>query len=106
MATPLLSLHHLQVEFPTQPQTDGTPAVQDVSFDIHRGERFALVGESGSGKTVTALSILRLLPDAQTRGQILWTPHPNHVARDTPETVDLITLSERAMRPCGVETSP
>ncbi len=98
MATPLLSLHHLQVEFPTQPQTDGTPAVQDVSFDIHRGERFALVGESGSGKTVTALSILRLLPDAQTRGQILWTPHPNHVAHDTPETVDLITLSERAMR--------
>jgi len=98
MTTPLLSLHHLQVEFPTQPQTDGTPAVQDVSFDIHRGERFALVGESGSGKTVTALSILRLLPDAQTRGQILWTPHANHVAHDTSETVDLITLSERGMR--------
>lgn len=96
--TPLLSLQHLQVEFPTHAPTHGTPAVQNVSFDIQRGERFALVGESGSGKTVTALSILRLLPDAQTRGQILWTPIPKNVAHDTPETVDLITLSERDMR--------
>ena len=39
-------------------------AVDGLSFDIHRGETFALLGESGCGKSMTALSIMRLLPDA------------------------------------------
>ncbi|MBI3044580.1 MAG: ABC transporter ATP-binding protein [Betaproteobacteria bacterium] len=39
-------------------------AVDGVSFDVRRGETFALVGESGCGKSMTALSIMRLLPDA------------------------------------------
>ena len=43
-------------------------AVDGVSFDIPRGETFALVGESGCGKSLTALSVMRLLPDA---GQIV-----------------------------------
>ena len=38
-------------------------AVEDMTFSIGRGETFALVGESGCGKSMTALSILRLLPD-------------------------------------------
>jgi microcin C transport system ATP-binding protein len=52
----LLSLDGLSVAF------DGHKVVEDVSFEIARGETLALVGESGSGKSVTALSILRLLP--------------------------------------------
>ncbi|MBI1397615.1 MAG: dipeptide ABC transporter ATP-binding protein [Betaproteobacteria bacterium] len=44
------------------------PVVRDVSFQIRRGETFALVGESGSGKSMTALSIMRLLPDGVSVG--------------------------------------
>jgi len=57
---PLIEVRNLAVKF------NGTApdvfAARDVSFDIRRGETLALVGESGSGKTVSALSILRLLP--------------------------------------------
>jgi microcin C transport system ATP-binding protein len=57
---PLIEVKNLSVRFPgTAP---GVLAVRDVSFGIEKGETVALVGESGSGKTVSALSILRLLP--------------------------------------------
>src|SRR5690606_38150749 len=46
--------------------------VDDVSFAIAPGEKFALVGESGSGKTVTSLSLLQLNNDARYGGQILF----------------------------------
>ena len=41
--------------------------VRDVSFQLHDGETLALVGESGCGKTLTALSVIRLLPDPPAR---------------------------------------
>ena len=44
-----------------------TALVQDISFSIAPGEILGLVGESGCGKSVTAMSILRLLPEPQTR---------------------------------------
>ena len=57
----LLSVDRLSTCFRTQ---DGVAtAVQDVSFVIPKGKTFALVGESGCGKSVTALSIMRLIPD-------------------------------------------
>jgi microcin C transport system ATP-binding protein len=59
-AGPLLSVDHLAVSFGRGQNT--VQAVRGISFAIARGGSLALVGESGSGKSVTALSILKLLP--------------------------------------------
>jgi microcin C transport system ATP-binding protein len=56
MNTPLLEIKDLHVSF------GDIPAVRGVSFSLEKGQTLALVGESGSGKSVTALSILQLLP--------------------------------------------
>ncbi len=57
---PFLEVKDLSVTFTVAGRT--APAVNSVSFTIDKGETLALVGESGSGKSVTALSILQLLP--------------------------------------------
>ena len=56
----LLAVEDLRVDF--RSHETQVHAVRGVSFDIERGETLALVGESGSGKSVTALSLLQLLP--------------------------------------------
>ncbi len=58
--TPLLDVNNLQVHFGVAPHT--VEAVKGVSFSIEAGKTLALVGESGSGKSVSALSVMRLLP--------------------------------------------
>ena len=71
----LLSIQDLKVSFRLgeRGQTTMFPAVKGVSFDIPENTTVALVGESGSGKSVTAMSILNLLPDnAQREGQVLY----------------------------------
>ena len=74
---PLLDVRDLSVTFRTRSGevVEEVEAVRHISFDIGHGETVALVGESGSGKSVTALSLLQLLPYAvarQSGGSILF----------------------------------
>src|SRR5579864_3393454 len=87
MSQPLLQVSNLNVGFETNRGL--LRPVRDVSFSIYPGQTVALVGESGCGKSVTALSILRLIPQPPGRvlgGKILL------------EGRDLLELSEREMR--------
>jgi len=61
-AAPLLEIRNLSVTFAGRGGAQPVEAVKRVSFSLNRGETLALVGESGSGKSVTALSVLQLLP--------------------------------------------
>ncbi len=73
MAEPVLELDDLTVRF--RLRRGELTAVDGVSFTVHRGETFGLVGESGSGKSVTARSIMRLIPDPPgeiSRGRIVF----------------------------------
>ena len=81
----LLDVSNLTVEFITA--QGSVTAVRDVSFRIAPGEVLGLVGESGSGKSVTALSILRLLPpQARIHGKIQF------------RGADLLALTEPQMQ--------
>jgi microcin C transport system ATP-binding protein len=87
MTNPLLSVRDLSVAF--HQGGSETLAVDRVSFDIAPGEVVALVGESGSGKSVTANSVLQLLPypaASHPSGEILF------------EGRDLLRVSERELR--------
>ncbi|MCH4548673.1 ABC transporter ATP-binding protein [Rhizobium changzhiense] len=87
MTEPLLSVRDLSVAFHQGGET--SLAVDHISFDIAKGEVVALVGESGSGKSVSANSILRLLPypsASHPSGEVLF------------KGKDLLKASERALR--------
>ena len=87
MSNQLIKVQNLKTYFYTE---DGVvPAVDGVNFTINEGATLGIVGESGCGKSVTALSILRLIP--QPPGKIV---EGNVFLRD----VDLLTLSEPQMR--------
>jgi microcin C transport system ATP-binding protein len=86
-ASPLLSVRDLSVAFRRGPSE--SLAVDRVSFEINKGETLALVGESGSGKSVTALSIMKLLPYPAAR-------HPSGAIIFKGQ--DLMKLSDREIR--------
>jgi ABC-type microcin C transport system duplicated ATPase subunit YejF len=82
----LLRIENLSTVFETGSRQ--VTVVNDVSFEVKEGETFALVGESGSGKSITALSTIRLLPEAArvTTGSVFFGNQ------------DLLSLPEREMR--------
>src|SRR4249920_3633942 len=88
---PLLQIKDLSVEFKTGQFT--VPAVNRISFEVQQGETLAIVGESGSGKSVTALSILQLLPASATirSGEILFSAEGTGA-------IDLLNQSRKQMR--------
>lgn len=73
--TPLLSVRHLDVTYTLEKSIFGKPlkqlkAVDDISFDVYRGETLGLVGESGCGKTTLGRALLRLVE--QSSGQVVF----------------------------------
>jgi peptide/nickel transport system ATP-binding protein len=87
MSEDLIKVENLAIEFKTDEGTIN--AVKNISFSIPRGKTVGLVGESGSGKSVTALSIMRLIPNPPgkiTAGRVLL------------DGKDLLTHSESQMR--------
>jgi oligopeptide transport system ATP-binding protein len=83
----ILEVKDLEISFSTY--AGEVQAVRGITFDLRRGETLAIVGESGSGKSVTAKSIMRLLPEANSivkGGETLF------------EGRDLLSLSEKQMQ--------
>jgi len=86
MNAPVLAIENLAVEFPTKRGV--IRAVNQVSLNLHKGEKLGLVGESGSGKSMTLLTLLRL------------TPHPGRVTSGALRYLgrDLLSLHSNEMR--------
>jgi peptide/nickel transport system ATP-binding protein len=95
LPNPVLSLENLTVEFTTEtPQGNKrVKAVDGISLRVQPGQTLGLVGESGSGKSVTALSLMRLVPEP---GKIT-TGAAKFWAHETADPVDLLQLPEAAM---------
>lgn len=94
---PLLTIKNLRVTF----TNDGiiNTVVKDINFAIEKGKITALVGESGSGKSITALSLLKLLPpNANATGEILFC--------NCQSSTNLLHLSSKKSIPYGAIVFP
>ncbi len=86
----MLQIKNLSIDFISE--NEKTTAVKNISFDVNKNEIVALVGESGSGKSVTALSILPLLPAPPAKyvaGEIIFTEN---------EPINLLQLKQKELQ--------
>ncbi|WP_297523489.1 ABC transporter ATP-binding protein [Thermococcus sp.] len=91
MPEPVVEIRNLSVYFYTYAGV--VKAIENVSFDIYRGETLALVGETGCGKSVTSRALTQLIesPGRIVSGQVIYH-------RDDGSTVDLLNLNEEEIR--------
>ncbi len=87
----ILEIQNLSVQFKTAHDT--VHAVRGIDLEIERGTMTSLVGESGSGKSVTALSLTRLIKDAQVSGAVIW-----NIGGSARNLLHLPEINLRAMR--------
>lgn len=91
MTKPLLEIKQLSVDFVADGKS--SKALENINLTVNRGEILAIVGESGSGKSVTALSILQLLPSppaVYTSGKIILTSES--------ESINLLTSGSQELQ--------
>ena len=89
MSQPLLSVQNLCIDFNTADK--GVTAVKNISFTVAAGEMVAIVGESGSGKSVTALSVLKLLPSkTSVKGKLVFLGKGK-------DSLDLLEVTDKVM---------
>jgi len=93
MADTVLDVRNLQVKFKTDEKE--VLAVDQISFQVKRGQTLGIVGESGSGKSVTSLAVMGLVPTPGkiTQGEIYFQPQA-----DRAQPIELLTLSEERKR--------
>jgi peptide/nickel transport system ATP-binding protein len=94
MSDYILDVKHLSVHFDVDHQS--IKAVDDISFQVRRGQTLGIVGESGSGKSVTSLAVMGLVPEPPGKivGGEIWL----NSSEASGHPVDLCTLSDSQMR--------
>ena len=92
----LLEVNDLNISFQTK--NGMLHAVKNLSFQLNAGETLGIVGETGSGKSVTALSILRLLPTATVTGKIVFHSGTAGTGNNAPNPLSVLDLPENQMR--------
>lgn len=91
MSDTVLNVCNLRVEFPQQEKSDPVVAIDEINFQLQRGDILGIVGESGSGKSITSLAIMGLIPTPGqiTKGEINFYP------AETPEKLSELKRDAR-----------